>query len=86
MTPLWGELAGFTTPACAVPYPSSSCGPAPAGELAADFGAQGHDIFGLSLPVCLTDTRDGWSEFHGTRWVCVVSVSFSLENLVQTGT
>jgi len=34
----------------------------------------------------LTDIRDGWTEFRRTPWVWVVTCSFCLVNLVQTGT
>ncbi|MDH6115251.1 MFS family permease [Kitasatospora sp. MAP12-15] len=32
------------------------------------------------------DIRDGWTEFRRIRWVWLVSLSFCLMNLVQTGT
>lgn len=31
------------------------------------------------------DIREGWSEFRGIRWVWMVSLSFCVVNLVQTG-
>lgn len=34
----------------------------------------------------LADIRDGWSEFRSIRWVWLVSGTFCLLNLIQTGT
>lgn len=34
----------------------------------------------------LTDIREGWGEFRRIRWVWMVSLSFCVVNLVQTGT